>query len=88
MKYAVLTNEAVEWVIRPIVRPTKVYIVDAETPKKAINAVKKQFQGKPINVIDAVPAEELPLTVMVKVTPSNTNPDEAKTVKVIVEKPQ
>jgi hypothetical protein len=61
MKYAVLTNEAVgPIVIRPIVRPTKVYIVEADTPKKAMNAVKKHF-GQTINVLDAVVAEELSL---------------------------
>jgi hypothetical protein len=35
-----------------------VYIVEAETPKKAMNALKKRF-GQTINVINAVVAEEL-----------------------------
>ncbi len=59
MKYAVLTNNSVgPMVIRPVVTPTKVYIVDADTAKKAMNAVKKHFNGQ-VNVIDAVEAEEL-----------------------------
>jgi hypothetical protein len=59
MKYAVLTNNAVgPLVIKPIVTPTKVYIVDADTAKKAMNAVKKHFNGQ-VNIIDAVLAEEL-----------------------------
>jgi hypothetical protein len=60
MKYAVLTNEFVgPMVIRPILRPTRVYIVEADTPKKAMNVVKKHFNGKPVNVLDAVEAEDL-----------------------------
>jgi hypothetical protein len=62
MKYAVLTNAPpVGPLITGIVdaRPTKVYIVEAETPKKAMNAVKERFHGQAVNVIDAVEAEEL-----------------------------
>jgi|SRR5882762_2959531 len=69
MKYAVLTNNGVgplavgpiviTPIIRPNVHPTKVYIVEAETPKKAMNAVKKHFNGQAVNVIDAVEVEEL-----------------------------
>jgi hypothetical protein len=59
MKYAVLTNEAIgPIIIRPDRRPTKAYIVEADTPKKAMNAVKKHFNGQ-VNVLDAVLVEEL-----------------------------
>jgi hypothetical protein len=37
-----------------------VYVVEADTPKKAMNAVKKHFTGQPINVLNAVLAEDLP----------------------------
>jgi len=87
MKYAVLTNEFVGPIVtRPIVRPTKVYIVEADTPKKAMNAVKKHFDGKPVNVLDAVEAEVLPIGVNVKISPAESNPETTRTVNVTIKK--
>jgi hypothetical protein len=60
MKYAVLTNDVMKIYLRPSIHPKKAYIVEADSPKKAMNIVKKALSGQDVNVFDAVEIGELP----------------------------